>query len=182
LSEISPPSAFFDAHIDRLRATAGAVRGTVVDLACGRGRHALALAQAGIPCLGIDRNVDSLGQLGAASKSLSVRIDTLRANLEAPAVIPLRERSCAAVLVFRYLHRPLAQEISRILAPGGLLLYETFTAAHVEFGYGPRNPDHLLKPGELPKLFPDFEILECWEGVRDLPRPAALSQLLAQKR
>jgi SAM-dependent methyltransferase len=180
LSEAAPPSALFSDQIGRIRAAAK--RGSVVDLACGRGRHTLALAQAGLPAVGIDRNLDSLNQLRAAAKPLQAAIQTIRADLESPSVIPLRGQSCGAVLVFRYLHRPLTQEISRILAPGGLLVYETFTTANVEFGYGPRNPIHLLEPGELPQLFPDLEILERWEGVRDFPQPGAVSQLVAQKR
>jgi SAM-dependent methyltransferase len=180
LSETAPPSAFFSDHIGRIRAAAQ--RGAVLDLACGRGRHTLALARAGLPVIGIDRNSDSLSQLRIAAGPLSVAIDTVRADLESPSAIPLRGQSCGAVLVFRYLHRPLAQEISRVLAPGGLLVYETFTIGNAEFGCGPRNPSHLLEPGELPKLFPDLEILERWEGVRQLPEPAAIGQLIAQKR
>jgi len=180
LKGISPPSAFFFDHIDRV--SKAAERGALLDLACGRGRHSLALARAGLPTISIDRNFDSLRELRTAAKALHVEIHTVRADLESPSVIPVRTQSCGAVLVFRYLHRPLSREISRILVPGGLLVYETFTTAHVEFSYGPRNPSHLLEPGELPGLFLDFEVLEHWEGVRRSPQPAALGQLVAQKR
>jgi SAM-dependent methyltransferase len=179
LSDLSSPSAFFCDHIDRVRAATE--RGAVVDLACGRGRQTLVLAQAGLPAIGIDRNLDSLNQLRAAAEPLRAAIDTVHADLDSPSVIPLRGQSCGAVLVFRYLHRPLAREISRVLAPGGLLIYETFSNAHIEFGFGPRNPDHLLKPGELPNLFPMLEVLEHWEGVLSSPQPAAVGQLVAQK-
>jgi SAM-dependent methyltransferase len=180
LSDLSPPSTFFCDHIDRLGKAAD--RGRLLDLACGRGRHALALAQAGISSIGIDRSLESLRQLRALAEPLGAVIDTVCADLESPPVIPLPSDSCAAVLVFRYLHRPLAAEICRVLAPGGLLIYETFTAAHTQFGYGPRNPDFLLEPGELPKLFESLEVLEQWEGIAQSPRPAALGQLVAQKR
>ncbi len=69
-----------------------------------------------------------------------------------------------------------------MLAPGGLLVYETFTTGQIELGYGPRNPEHLLARGELRQLFSDLEILEYWEGVRPDPRPAALARLVARAR
>ena len=53
---------------------------------------------------------------------------------------------CGAILVFRFLHRPLAQDIERVLAPGGLLLYETFTTQQRELERGPRNAAFLLEP------------------------------------
>ena len=88
---------------------------------------------------------------------------------------------CGALLVFRYLHRPLCAALAASLRPGGLLLYETFTTAQRELGYGPRNPAFLLEPGELPRLFPELEILETWEGLSPGPTPSALARLLARR-
>jgi SAM-dependent methyltransferase len=180
MTETSPPSAFLADQLERLRGVAE--RGAILDLACGLGRNALPVAQAGLPVIGVDRNRDSLDQLRAAAKQQQLAIDTIHADLESPSEIPIRSESCAAVLIFRYLHRPLTPAIQRILAPGGLLFYETFTIAQVELGYGPGSPAHLLSHGELPELFAELEILEHWEGVQTAHRPAAVGQLVAQKR
>ena len=67
------------------------------------------------------------------------------------------------VLVFHYLHRPLFPALVRALAPGGLLLYETFTAEQALRGK-PKNPDFLLEPGELRKSVASLVVLREREG------------------
>ncbi len=176
--EISPPSSFFSDQLDRIR-TASRL-GAVVDLACGRGRHCLAAAEFGVPVIGIDWNRDYLAQLQGVAFRRRLAVQAVLANLESPAEIPIGRERCGVVLVFRYLHRPLARTIVRLLAPGGLLVYETFTAAQVELGHGPRNPDFLLERGELCDLFSELEIVEHWEGISPDPRPAALARIVAR--
>jgi SAM-dependent methyltransferase len=176
--EVSPPSAFFRDQLDRIR---GASRlGAVVDLACGRGRHCLAAAESGVPVIGIDRNRDFLASLRGVAAQRRLAIQPVLADLESAAGIPIARGRCGAILVFRYLHRPLSRAITHLLTPGGLLVYETFTTAQLEFGYGPRNPDFLLEHGELRELFSALEIVEYWEGVSEAPRPAALARLVAR--
>jgi hypothetical protein len=85
------------------------------------------------------------------------------------------------VIVVRYLHRPLSAELAGLLAPGGLLLYETFTRDQGTVPYGPENPAFLLDPGELTLLFPSLVPLEAEEGWFDDGRRWALSRLLARK-
>ena len=67
------------------------------------------------------------------------------------------------------------------LAPGGLLVYETFTRAQRELGYGPSRDDFLLAPGELPGLFPELEVVEYDEGLIEAPRPRHTARLLARR-
>ncbi len=159
----SPPSDFFSDQLAQIRAASQL--GVVLDLACGRGRHSLAAAAAGIPVVGIDRNRARLEELREAAAQSALAVETFLADLENPAAIPLRSHCCGAVLVFRYLHRPLIPAITRVLGPGGLLVYETFTINQRALGTGPRNPDHLLEPGELPELFSELELLDYWEGL-----------------
>ncbi len=83
--------------------------------------------------------------------------------------------------MFRFLYRPLAQQIEKTLRPGGLLLYETFTHRQREFARGPSNPAFLLAEGELPTLFPGLEVLDHWEGVTPGDSPTALARLAAQR-
>ena len=167
------------AHLAQLRDAASL--GPVIDLACGRGRNALAIAAGGVPVLGIDRNAEFLALLRrtAAQRGLSVRV--ARADLETAPHPPLAEGRCGALVVCRYLHRPLAPALESLLAPGGWLIYETFTIHQRELGYGPENPAFLLEPGELPSLFPGLSIADHWEGTSDEARPAAVARLAAYK-
>ncbi len=174
----SPPSDFFGDQLARIRAASQL--GVVLDLACGRGRHALAAAAAGIPVVGIDRNRASLTALREAAAQRELAVKTVHADIENPAEIPLRTGCCGVVLVFRYLHRPLIPAIARALAPGGLLVYETFTTDQRPLGTGPRNPDHLLEPGELPELFSDLEILDHWEGLSGGTEYAQVARITAR--
>ena len=176
---MSTPSSFFLAESVRL--VEAAARGPVVDLACGRGRHALAAAELGARVLGIDRNPTPLRELQAQARARRLPLLAVRADLETPHGIPLRSGSCGAILVFRFLFRPLAPAIQQALRPGGLLLYETFTAAQRDQGWGPSNPAFLLEPGELPRLFPDLEVLESWEGLSSGPKPEAVARLAARR-
>jgi SAM-dependent methyltransferase len=165
------------AHLDALRTAAR--RGPVVDLACGRGRNALALATEAIPVVGVDRHGEHLAELCAAARERGLAVRAVRADLEAAPHPPVAPGRCGAVVVCRYLHRPLAPQLAGLLAPGGLLLYETFTIHQRKLGYGPGNPAFLLEPGELPTLFPDLEIAAHWEGVTDEAKPAAVARLAA---
>jgi len=176
---VSDASPHVLAHLAALRSAARA--GPVVDLACGRGRNALAIARAGIPVVGLDRDAGHLRELEAASRGAGLPVRALRADLESAPRPPLADGSCAALVVCRYLHRPLAPLLEEILQPGGWLLYETFTLHQRDLGYGPRNPAFLLDPGELATLFPRLEICFRWEGISDEPRPAAVARLTARK-
>jgi SAM-dependent methyltransferase len=180
---VGAPSAASPFLLEHLAALAEAARhGPVVDLACGEGRHALALAERGIPVLALDRRAEALGALRDRARSAGLAVQVLRADLEAAPFLPFAPQRCAALLVFRYLHRPLAPALEEALRPGGLLLYETFTTAQREYGYGPVNPAFLLEPGELPRLFPRLEVLSFWEGVAAGPHPAAVARLVARRR
>jgi SAM-dependent methyltransferase len=176
---MAPPSPFFVKQTARL--SSAAKLGPVVDLACGRGRHCIAAAEGGAYAIGVDRNPELLAELCAVARERGLRVDAVRADLENPAEIPLKPGCCAAILVFRFLFRPLAPRIEEALLPGGLLLFETFTVRQRELAGGPRNPAFLLAEGELPELFPGLEVLAFWEGVTEGPQPAALARLAARK-
>jgi SAM-dependent methyltransferase len=176
---LSEPSSFFLAERARLREAAA--RGPVVDLACGRGRHALAAAELGARVLGLDRNPAPLRELEAEARSRRLALLPVRTDLETSHGIPVRSGSCGGVLVFRFLFRPLAPAICEALARGGLLLYETFTIRQRDLGQDPSNPAFLLQEGELPELFGALRILSYWEGLTEGPRPEALARLVARK-
>ena len=174
------PSPWLEACLPEIEATQQL--GPVVDLACGRGRNALALLARGIPVVGVDRNADHLRDLGDAAHDAPGRCGRVRADLEADPGFPIRAGSCGAILVFRFLYRPLASRIAAALAPGGVLVYETFTIHQREQGYGPRSEAFLLQPDELPRLFPTLDAEASWEGlVAGGERPEAVARLRARK-
>ena len=176
MSEASPHVL---AHLAELRA--GATLGPVVDLACGRGRNALAIAAHGIPVLGVDRSAEFLAELCGAARANALPVRAVRADLESAPALPFAPGRCGALVVCRYLHRPIMPALAALLAPGGWLLYETFTIHQRELGYGPENPAFLLNPGELPALFPGLAIAHHWEGTSAEPRPAAVARLAARQ-
>ena len=112
----------------------------VLDVACGHGRHVHWFARAGHRVLAIDRDPALLAPLAALA-------ETLAADLEGPPW-PLPGRQFDAVVVTNYLWRELFPALKAAVAPGGLLIYETFAQAHAELGR-PRRPEFLLRPGEL---------------------------------
>ena len=61
-----------------------------------------------------------------------------------------------------YLWRPLLPTLLSSVAPGGVLLYETFSVGNETFGR-PKRPDFLLQPGELLTVCASWVVLgyEC---------------------
>lgn len=174
-----PVSAFFRAETPALLETAAG--GLVLDLACGSGRHTLAAAALALDVLAVDRNADALAALAERAQGLPGRVRVQTLDLETDEIPVLDRAPFAAILVFRYLHRPLAPVIADWLAPGGLLLYETFTTVQRSLGWGPSRDAFLLAPGELPTLFPGLTIERFEEGLTDEPDPAFTARLRARK-
>ena len=137
-------------------------RGRALDVACGSGRHALWLAGAGLEVRAVDRDAARMAALAAEAHDLGLAVDARVMDLELGDA-DLGDGCFDVVVVVHYLHRPLFPALLRTLAPGGLLLYETFTVEHAKRGR-PKNPDFLLKPGELNTLVQPLEILRAREG------------------
>jgi SAM-dependent methyltransferase len=149
--------------------------GDVLDLACGRGRHARLAAAAGHRVLAVDRDPAALAQAGGAG------IETQCVDLEGEgAVWPFAPGRFAAVIVTNYLHRPLFGNLAAALAPGGLLIYETFALGNEAFGK-PSNPAFLLAPGELLDRARAFglHVLAYEDGVIRKTRSARVQRIVA---
>ena len=134
----------------------------VLDLASGRGRHALWLAAAGFHVCAVDRDPEKLEALAGAARARGVTVETRALDLERGDV-DLGLEEYGSVVVFNYLHRPLFPALIRSLKPGGVLVYETFTAGQAARGH-PRNPAFLLQDGELPRLVAPLQIISSREG------------------
>lgn len=117
--------------------------GEVLDVACGSGRHLRWFHEHGHPVTGLDRDAQALAAVRAALPSATL----VEADLE-NGPWPLPGRTYAGVIVTNYLWRPLLPTIVDSVAPGGVLIYETFARGHEKYGR-PSNPDFLLRPGEL---------------------------------
>ena len=180
MPEPSPPSDWLLSHERWVRETTPL--GPALDLACGRGRHARAVAAWGQPVIAVDRDPASLAEVGRnETGTLAAPIHALRADLEAAPFPPFAPQSFGSILVFRYLHRPLCAALEALLAPGGRLIYETFTIHQRTLGYGPKNAAFLLDPGELPELFSGLEIEAVHEGLSAGDRPLHLAGLVARR-
>ena len=135
----------------------------------------------GLDVLAVDRNDEQLAELARSSHALPGRIQTDCVDLETGTIPVLPRGPFTALLVFRYLHRPLAQAIESWLAPGGLLLYETFTVSQRTLGWGPSRDAFLLQPGELPQLFPGLSVEVFEEGLTGEASPAWTARLRASR-
>jgi len=140
--------------------------GRVLDVACGRGRNALWLAQSGCDVRAIDRNAEAIASLRDIAARSSLRIQGDVVDLETDPPPDLGTAAYDAVVVFNYLHRPLMPVLVNAVKPGGRIFYETFTTRQAERGH-PRNPDFLLKDGELPRLLAPLSIVRSREGDFD---------------
>ncbi|MGE0256836.1 MAG: class I SAM-dependent methyltransferase [Alphaproteobacteria bacterium] len=148
--------------------------GPVLDLACGRGRHARLFTGRGHPVTAVDRDREALAALGGVAG-----IEALAADLEDGSPFPLAGRTFAGIVVANYLWRPLVPALLAALAPGGALLWETFAAGNEAFGR-PRNPDFLLRPGELLEMARGtLEVVAFEDGRIDHPRPAMVQRIAA---
>lgn len=150
--------------------------GTVLDLACGTGRHVRHLLSGGYKVVGVDKYVAGIaGLLGTPD------FEFIEANLEDGNPWPLGDRTFDGIVVTNYLHRPLFPALTAALSEGGVLIYETFGDGNARFGH-PRNPDFLLHPGELLDAFADTLRVVAYEhGAVQSPRPAVIQRICAVK-
>ena len=151
----------------------------ILDLACGDGHNGIFLASKGFSVVLADRSEEALSQAMLNAQEAGVIVQFRQVNLEQEGVNPLEGFAFSAVLVFRYLHRPLIPCITKSLKQGGILMYETFTTEQARFGK-PKNPDHLLKAGELLSWFHDWEVIYTFEGIIGVS-PKAIAQLVCRK-
>lgn len=136
--------------------------GTVLDIACGAGRHLRRALDRGHPVVALDRDVSGLADLAGRSD-----VEILAHDLEADSGLdlPTGGRRFAGVIVTNYLFRPLLARLHGLVAPDGVLIYETFARGQERFGK-PSNPSFLLAPNELlaPETLGDLVVVGFEQG------------------
>lgn len=161
-------------------------QGAVLDVACGTGRHLRLFQTLGHPVTGVDRNSDALAAaralMSAGTSSLESQprgttgAELLQADIEA-GPWPFAGRTFAGVVVTHYLWRPLLPTLLQSLAPGGVLIYETFALGNEKFGK-PSNPDFLLRPGELLAACAGLHVVAYEDVTLDEP-PRCMQRICA---
>ncbi|HEY4163955.1 MAG TPA: class I SAM-dependent methyltransferase [Dongiaceae bacterium] len=117
--------------------------GPILDLAAGTGRFARLFKELGYAVAALDRDISGLADLAGVPG-----VELIQADLEDGSPWPLRGRLFHGIVVVNYLHRPILPLLAAALAPGGVLITQTFGTGNERFGR-PSNPDFLLHPGEL---------------------------------
>ena len=133
---------------------------SVLDVACGSGRHLRWFAQRGCRVTGVDRDAAAL----ALSQGIA---ETVLADIES-GPWPFAGRRFNAVIVTNYLWRELLPALLGCVADGGVLLYETFSVGNETVGK-PSNPKFLLHPGELLQLAQGLRVVAFEDGFATDP-------------
>jgi SAM-dependent methyltransferase len=152
--------------------------GNALDLAGGAGRHAIWLAQQDWKVTLIDISETGVEQArqnaGPLASHIQFVVDDLTCFKAAQTEFEARFE---VVMAFFYLERKIFSEIVKAVRPGGLLIYKTLTLEQAKLADGPKNPAHLLQPGELLQLADGLRILHYQEEVAE----KATAELVARK-
>lgn len=145
--------------------------GTVLDVACGFGRHMRWFYERNHAVAGVDRAQDAIDSVAIWGEAVCADIENGPWSFSG--------RTFAGVVVTNYLWRPLLPTIVASVAPGGVLLYETFAAGNETVGK-PSRPDFLLQPGELLASCAGLHVVAYEDGF--LEAPARFVQRIAAVR
>ena len=132
----------------------------VLDVACGHGRHMRHFAALGHPVTGVDRNAEAIAAVKPLGEAVCADIEN--------GPWPLPGRTFGGVVVTNYLWRPLMKTLISSLAPGGVLLYETFASGNESVGR-PARPDFLLREGELLQICDGMRVIAYENGFLTAP-------------
>lgn len=153
--QVSNPSAWVRRFAARLPEAA-----RVLDVACGGGRHLRWLLDQGHRVTAVDKDTSFV-------TDLADRAEIVTADLEDGAPWPFTGRTFDGVVVTNYLYRPLFPQLIAALPEDGVLIYETFAQGNEAYGR-PRNPDHLLRDGELLDVFAGpLQVVAYEHGIAD---------------
>ena len=155
--------------------------GHMLDLACGSGRHMHWFQQLGFQTTGVDRDPHALMRASEFGRVMEADVE----NAPWPLLVAGQVQQFDVVVVTNYLWRALFPVVLQSLAPGGLLLYETFTQGNESVGR-PARPDFLLRPGELLQVCQKLHLVAYENGFLNQPerfvqRIAAVNQVAGER-
>ena len=130
-------------------------RGRALDIACGKGRNALFLAEQGFEVVAIDISPVALEAAQRQAQERSLAIAWQQADLEQ---VELPQADYHLIVNFNYLQRSLIPSMKSALRPGGYVIFETYLVDQQAIGH-PKNPAYLLDYNELLDFFRDFRVL-----------------------
>ncbi len=145
---------------------------TVLDFAAGGGRHVRAALARGARVLAADRDAAALAGLPSS-------VETVVCDLEREPW-PFADRRFDVVIMTNFLFRPRLDLLVSRVAPGGILLAQTFAAGNERYGR-PSRPEFLLRPGEWLALAQraGLHVLACEDGFTSTPKPARVQRIAA---
>jgi tellurite methyltransferase len=153
-------------------------RGLALDVAAGKGRNAIFLAEMGFSVVGIDILKIALEEARRRAQEKSLEITWHQSDLEQ---IELPAAAYDLIVNFNYLQRSLLPQIRRALKPQGHVILETYLIDQQAIGH-PKNPAYLLNHNELLDHFRSFRVLCYREGkYTDGGEAAFRAGIFAQK-
>jgi SAM-dependent methyltransferase len=152
-------------------------KGRALDVACGLGRNAFFLADLGFAVDAVDVSDVAVaavarraGETGAVVRAMAIDLTTA----------PVPDSGYQVVVNVNFLERRILGSLEQALAPGGLLVFETFLPDH-EVAMGPTDPAHVLRPGELLEVFGGLTV-EAYREGRPNPGERARAGLVARRQ
>ena len=133
-------------------------KGTVLDVACGHGRHAYYFHQLNHPVTLVDQAQEAIESIAIEAHFCEKMVSDIENSSW-----PFAGRQFDAVVVTNYLWRPLMPNLLNSLAKNGVLIYETFATGNETVGK-PSRPDFLLQPGELLQICKDLRVVAFEDG------------------
>lgn len=175
------PVAFLKQKMDGLK------QGKALVLAMGEGRNAVYLAQNGFDVTGVDISEVAIEKCNKLAKERNTMVNAVVADL---TDYDMGEGQFDLITKFYYYEPSIFPQIIDALKPGGIFILEQFSIDHLKYrevsGFGPRNPDYLIKPNELLEHFKPLRILYYEDTVVELDEgmhkgKAAVIRLIAEK-
>ena len=175
------PVAFLKQKMDGLK------KGKALVLAMGEGRNAVYLAQNGFDVTGVDISEVAIEKCNRLAEERNTAVNAVVADL---TDYDMGKGQFDLITKFYYYEPSIFPQIIDALKPGGMFILEQFSIDHLKYrensGFGPRNPDYLIKPNELLDHFKSLRILYYEDTVVELDEgmhkgTAAVIRLIAEK-
>ena len=181
-SERPHPAAFLAEQLSDIRLRQKAVAGEpqhALDLACGAGRNAFFLAEAGYIVDAIDVSAEALSRAQSTPHAHGGNIHWIEHDLDhgLPPDLPLYDLA----IIIRYFDIDLAKAAARQLRLGGYLVCETHLVTDKDVA-GPSSSAFRAGPGQLREVADGLELISYWEGITRDPddQSVALARLVVR--